>query len=230
MKKAIKRVKKMQFNKELRTRSMVIRFHILWVIFYVAVFVVVGIFAYKLYDEHKEDSLPAGSITLSTNKTKYQVGEVVKFKVTNHFPTTIYVANTCPSEPLDVYIWQNKKWQQISAIARNPDSKCYGQPRRIAVAPNSSLSYSYKEWPDLFAKPGVYRIIMKVDHYEGVPFRDFKVLKKRKVINQTDSSSVTSTQLQSLPAPTQNTDNDDAYEDNAKKEPEVEVENEVDDD
>lgn len=222
-------MKKIKLNRELRTRNMVIRYHLLWVLFYALLLIAAGIFAYRLYDEHKEDRLPAGYIDLEVSKTKYQVGEDVVFTVINRFPTDIYVANNCPGEPLDVYTWKNKKWQQIHATAKDPDSVCYEQDRRVEVAPNSSITYHYKHWPDLFKEPGVYRIAMRVDHYDEVPFQDFVVLKPAEVITNSTQQSIN--QSANTPTPASNDQNQTVQVegDDEKDEPnEVEIENDDD--
>jgi len=187
-------LKQSRFNKELRTRNMVVHLHLLWVAFYIVVVSLIAGVAYYYYHEHKEDQFPVGSIELKVSKPRYKPGETVSFSVINHFPTTIYVTNRCPQEPLDVYIWEDKQWKQIHDIAKDEDSQCFTQPRRVPVAPSSTLSYSFKDWPDLFKKPGVYRIVMKIDHYKGYPFQDFAVLKPQKVIKKTAPA-------QNLPAP-----------------------------
>lgn len=233
MKKVINKLHQVQFNRELRTRSMVIRFHILWLAFYVALAIGIGFFVYHLYTEHKEDVLPAGYVDLKVGKQKYQPGDTVSFKVTNNFPTTIYITNNCPEEPLDVYKWDGSKWHQIHDYYNGHDGMCSDQSRRIAIKPNSTLSYSYKDWPDLFKKSGVYRIVMRVDHYEGVPYQDFTVLNKPRTIHKSSPQSSTGTQSQQQTQQTHNTATDDTSSSTTNKhnaEPEDIHENEVDDD
>ena len=179
----------MRLNRELRTRNMVIRFHLLWVLFYVILIVGVGIFGWQLYREHDEDQFPSGAIELKVGKDKYQLNEEITFEVRNNFPTTIYVTNNCPEEPLNIFRWKDEKWIQIHDKIQSKDSECYKQPRRIAIAPNSVLEYHFKDWPNLFNKPGVYRLVMDIDHYDDLPFQDFVVLQPSKTRETSDESN-----------------------------------------
>lgn len=193
-------MKQARFNKELRTKNMVVNLHILWVAFYIITVSLIAAVAYYYYNKHKEDQFPVGSIELKVSKTRYKPGETVSFSVVNHFPTTIYVNNDCPEEPLDIYKWQNKQWTQIHEDS-NEDGVCHKQPRRVAVSPNSSLTYNFKDWPGLFKDPGVYRIVMKIEHYKGYPFQDFVVLKPQEVIEKTTPSQTVPAPINTAPAP-----------------------------
>ncbi|MBP6045125.1 hypothetical protein KA525_03155 [Candidatus Woesebacteria bacterium] len=223
-------MKQSKFNKELRTRGMVVNLHLLWVAFYVVAVSLIAVVAYYYYNKHKEDQFPVGSIELTVSKTRYKQGETVSFSVINHFPTTIYVNNRCPQEPLDVYKWENKQWKQIHDSAKSEDSLCFKQPRRVPVAPSSTLTYNFNDWPDLFKTPGVYRIVMKVEHYKGYPFQDFVVLKPQEIIkNATPSVILPPINNNPVPAPTktETKEPEDEREDNneAEDDNEVEVEN-----
>lgn len=220
----------MRLNRELRTKTMVIRFHILWVIFYVALFSGFIYLSAKVYNEHNEDKLPSGHIVLSVGKTKYQLNDKITFKIQNNFPNTIYVINNCPEEPLNVYRWENNEWKQIHDTAKDKNSNCYKQPRQIAIGARSSIEYDFEDWPNLFKKPGVYRLVMKLDHYDDLPYQDFVILKPAKVI---EIPSDDATPTLSNPPATSNDENKSATP-QREKEPdedkEQEPENELDDD
>jgi hypothetical protein len=143
-----------------------------------------------MYNKYETRHLPVGSIELSINKTQYQLGEVVGFTLTNHFPVPVYVTNQCPSEPLNVYRWENKEWVEIHATAKD-DAECYTQDRNIAVSSEGTRSYDFGDWPQLFGEPGVYRIAAAIDHYGGAPFQDFVVLEPAKIIEVMDPPRVT---------------------------------------
>ena len=179
----------MRFNRELRTRNMVIRFHILWVVFYIVLLSGVAAIAWNIYREHDEDQYPSGAIELKVGKEEYQLNEEITFKVKNNFPTTVFVTNSCPEEPLNVYRWQDEEWHQIHDKATNPDGECFKQPRRIAIKPNSALEYHFKDWPNLFSKAGVYRIVLDIDHYDDLPFQDFVVLKPLEINKDSTKTS-----------------------------------------
>lgn len=158
------------------------RYHLLWVAFYVILLGSTAVFAKQLYVEYDTDQIPSGYVELTVSKTQYQLGEPVEFTVINHFPTTIYVTNHCPKEPLHVFRWENNEWVEMHDEAESPDSECYKQERNIAIAPESSRAYNFNDWPNLFKEPGVYRIAMTVDHYGDIPFQDFVILKPREVV------------------------------------------------
>jgi hypothetical protein len=157
------------------------RFHLVWVAFYVMLFGASYSFASQLYHEYDEDQLPPGHIELLISKTEYQVGEPIEFTVINHFPTTVYVRNHCPEEPLNVYRWENERWVELHDKALDRSS-CYTQERNVAIPPEGSVQYNFSAWPNLFKDPGVYRIALEIDHYSSVPFQDFVILKPAEVV------------------------------------------------
>lgn len=161
------------------------RFYIPWIVLYAVLILGTVAFGASLYKTHDENQLPPGHIELKVNKTRYQLGEVVAFTVINHFPTTVYVTNECPEEPLNVYRWENEQWVQIHDIAEGEDSECYTEPRNVPIPSEGSRSYTFTEWPNLFTRPGVYRIATAIDHYGDVPFQDFVILEPAEVIEVT---------------------------------------------
>lgn len=156
------------------------RYHLFWLAFYLVLLGGGAAYAAHLYEEYNEDLLPSGHIELELDKDVYEVGEAVAFTVRNHFPTTVYVANHCPNEPLNVYRRVHDSWVALHATARE-NAECYGQERSVAIPPSGSRSYDFGDWPDLFQEPGVYRIAMVVDGYLEIPFRDFRVVVPRAV-------------------------------------------------
>jgi hypothetical protein len=154
----------------------------MWILFYLVLFG--GVFAYvnSWYRNHNENQLPSGHIELEMSKTAYQVGETVEFTVRNHFPTTVYVTNHCPQEPLSVYRWEEEKWVELHDIAQGGESTCTSQERNVAIPTENSRTYNFSNWPNLFKEPGVYRIALVVDHYTEIPFQDFVILKPADVV------------------------------------------------
>ena len=192
-------MKQLNLNREFRTRSFVFRFHLVWVAFYDVLLIMIAGFIGYLYHEHSEDQLPAGHVELTVSKTSYQPGEVVQFSIKNNFPTTIYTTNRCPEEPLDVYTWQDDNWHQIHDTAVQGQADCFTQPRNVALKAGQTITYSFKDWPHLFANPGVYRIVLHIDHYNDLPFQDFKVLEAPQAQRQPSSSSSPSTNTSTTP-------------------------------
>jgi hypothetical protein len=207
---------------------MVIRFHILWLIFYLVLIAGIVIFVVKVYNEHLENQFPDGTVKLSTSKQKYQKGDTVSFTIENNFPTKIYVPNRCPQEPLDVYEWKDEKWLQIHDTAVDKNSECYKQSRRITFLPGQKINYSFKDWPNLFKEPGVYRLVMDIEHYQQRPFVDFIVLKPAKVIKNTTPTQPSQSTTQA-PASSQTPAPAPTREREEEHEVEVEREQEVDD-
>lgn len=178
----------------------VARYHLMWSIVYLVL--IGGSIAYAghLYRQHDEDRLPAGFISLSLNKEQYTVGETVEFTVTNHFPTSIFIVNHCPQEPLIVYHWKDGAWKELHAIARE-NGKCYGEERKVAIPPEGSRGYDFADWPTLFTEPGVYRIAMAVENYSEIPFKDFVVVPVPVPVATTTPVEVTEEPAPTTPVP-----------------------------
>ena len=168
----------MRLNREFRTKTFVFRFHLLWVLFYLLVICIIGLFVHHVLEEHGDDQLPSGHVELSVSSGQYQPGETIYFTIKNNFPTKIYITNNCPSEPLNVYRWSGTRWDQIHDTAPSAESECYTQPRRVLIEAGKTVTYSFKDWPNLLSKPGVYRLVLVIDHYDQLPFVDFKILEK----------------------------------------------------
>ncbi|KKS29559.1 MAG: hypothetical protein UU89_C0018G0001 [Parcubacteria group bacterium GW2011_GWC2_42_11] len=153
-----------------------------WLIFY---FVLVGgVFAYakEWYSQHDENQLPSGHIELMMSKSAYQLGETVEFTVVNRFPTTVYVTNHCPNEPLNVYRWEGEQWVVLHDTVLGGKSVCASEERNVAIPTEGSRTYNFSDWPNLFKEPGVYRIALVVDHYIDIPFEDFVILQPAEVV------------------------------------------------
>jgi hypothetical protein len=162
-------------------KSITKRFYLSWIIVYLLMISGVAAYGATVYQKYDERQLPSGYVQLSVSKSHYQPGETVSFTVTNHFPVAIYVTNECPKEPLNVYRWESEQWIELHDTASD-DSECYTEPRRVPIPSEGAQSYDFADWPNLFAKPGVYRIATAIDHYGDVPFQDFVVLEPAEVI------------------------------------------------
>lgn len=158
------------------------RFPIIWILVYLIIIGGSATFAASLFEDIKEEQLPDGNIELLTNKDKYQLGEKIEFTVINHFPVSIFVANQCPNEPLNVYVWQGKEWTQIHDSAKDT-AECYTEDRNVEILPEKIRNYDFSDWPNLFTGPGVYRLAMVVDHSDDIFFKDFVILEPAKVLD-----------------------------------------------
>lgn len=174
----------MRLNKELKTPSKMTKYRLMWVGIYVLIFVLSGVFAYYIMHERAEDHLPSGFVDLKVSSTQYNIGDSIDFTVYNYYPVEIFVLNQCPNEPLHVFKWNENKWEQIHAKADKENSSCSKQSRKIAIPANGSLTYNFNDWPDLFTDPGVYRLVMSVDHSNDLPYQDFRILAPAEIIEQ----------------------------------------------
>lgn len=118
----------------------------------------------------------SGQILLSVSKTKYTVGDSISYTIENGLNMPITLENHCPNEPLHVYQWENDQWIRIHSQANQ--SVCTNQPKQIQIPANSSITRSYADWPKLFNKPGIYRIVAFADNYTALPYADFQVVDK----------------------------------------------------
>lgn len=173
-----------------RTRfALLMRRYLPWVLVYLFVIGGTTAFGATMYDKYETYRLPSGSIELSVDKTAYQLGETITFTVTNHFPVPIYVTNQCPKEPLNVYRWEEETWIPLYAQSRDAD-ECPEEERDVAIESEESRSYTFNDWPELFEKPGVYRIAAEIDHSNDIPFQDFVVLIPPETIEVVDPPEI----------------------------------------
>jgi hypothetical protein len=119
-----------------------------------------------------------GQIRLTVDQSQYSVGQTVRFKLSNNSPKAISVINNCPNEPLEVYYLDastvTAQWQRVRDSANA--AKCIDAPRQYTIDPGTESSASYRYWPELFAKPGRYRIVAPVEQYDDKPTVEFDVI------------------------------------------------------
>ncbi|MCA9347022.1 hypothetical protein KC930_00370 [Candidatus Saccharibacteria bacterium] len=130
---------------------------------------------YVLGSRIRTRSYPVGSIEISTQYSTYLVGEEIKFTVYNKYNGPIYINNSCPAEPLEVFRSENGKWVHIHDTA---NKVCNPNDRTVEVPANGSVTSTFKDWPSLFNKVGKYRIATYVDYYGSIPYYDFEVVAK----------------------------------------------------
>ena len=117
--------------------------------------------------------LPAGDIQLTTTYGKYLIGEPVNFSVINRFNSSIFVINECPGEPLGVYRFENNRWVRIHAKA---DKICNEEDRQINIPAQKTVSLSLAPWKELFSQPGKYRLVLFVEYYNSLPYKDIEIV------------------------------------------------------
>ncbi len=147
-----------------------------WIIFYL---LVVAIFALTVYLQAQGVNtlnFVNGALQLTTPKTKYTVGDTIGYTLKNSLSQPVTLVNTCPQEPLYVYTWTNNSWVRIHDVAAA--SVCAGEPKRQTIPVGGSYTQSFANWPHLFQKPGIYRIVGLATNYTALPYADFQVVAK----------------------------------------------------
>ena len=147
-----------------------------WTAFYL---VLLAAFIFVIiWQSHKVNiyQFPNGVIQLSVSKAKYTVGQTVAFEIHNGLSNSIQLVNKCPNPPLHIYQWESGQWIGMSAAAKN--SNCNGQ-HFIAIKPGQTYKSNYKNWPKLFNKPGIYRVVAFASNYTALPYADFQIVGKQ---------------------------------------------------
>ncbi len=147
-----------------------------WVFLYL---VLIASFAATVYWQAKRVNtleFANGIIQLTTSKTKYTVGDTISYTLKNGLDQPITLANNCPQEPLYVYAWTNNSWVRIHDIAAA--SKCAGEPKQQTIPAGGTYSQNFNDWPNLFNKPGIYRLVSLASNYTALPYTDFQVVAK----------------------------------------------------
>ncbi len=157
-----------------------------WLFFYL---LLIFLFIYSFHGQTKKVNtlnFASGNLQLTTSKSKYTVGDTISYTLKNGFKQPITFINNCPNEPLYVYSWSNNSWVRIHDTANA--SACNNIPKQQTIAAGSSYTQNFNSWPNLFNKPGIYRIVGFASNYTEIPYADFKVLAKPvapKVVTQT---------------------------------------------
>jgi plastocyanin len=152
------------------------RVRLFWVVFYIALAVVVAFGLYQAANHIRTHTLPVGQVQLSVPYSKYLVGEPITFTIKNNYNSPIYVANQCPAEPLDVYRQEAGVWVRLHDTATLSD--CTDEQRQILVPPNAAVNGNFNAWRNLFSRPGKYRVVVFVEHYNALPYQDFEIITK----------------------------------------------------
>lgn len=147
-----------------------------WIAIYIAIFAAFLVIIFWQSGKVNTLGFPAGQILLSVSKSKYTVGQTVAFTITNDLSNAITLVDNCPNEPLHVYQWESNQWVRIHAQAKS--SNCNNQANRTVIQPHATLTRNYANWPQLFAKPGIYRLVAFADNYTALPYVDFQVVGK----------------------------------------------------
>jgi hypothetical protein len=147
-----------------------------WILIYI---ILIACFIFAVYWQTKRVNtlgFASGELQLTTSKIKYTVGDTVTYTLKNGLSQPLTFVNTCPQEPLFVYSWTNNTWVRIHATAAS--SACSGEPKQRTIAAGGTYTQSFADWPNLFNKPGIYRIVGLATNYTALPYADFQVVAK----------------------------------------------------
>ena len=147
-----------------------------WALVYVLLIVGLGIAIYLQAKRVDTLGFANGQLQLTTSKTKYTVGDTISYTLKNGLSEPITLKNTCPQEPLYAYSWTNNAWVRIHDTAKA--SVCKGEPSQFTIPAGGSYSQNFSNWPNLFSKPGIYRIVALANNYTALPYTDFQVVAK----------------------------------------------------
>ncbi|HVC36529.1 MAG TPA: hypothetical protein VNE40_03780 [Candidatus Dormibacteraeota bacterium] len=151
-----------------------------WIFFYLLVLAIVVAIVYLQGSKVNTLELPNGQLQLTVSKSKYTVGDTVQFTIRNNFSSPIYLLNKCPQELLHVYQFKNSAWERIHDTATS--SSCSSAQQKITIPPGTSTTKTYADWPNLFSKPGIYRLVAFADNYPNLAYADFQVVQSSKPI------------------------------------------------
>jgi hypothetical protein len=165
-----------------------------WGIVYVVLLVgcLSGLFA--VASHIKTHTIATGEVQLSTNYSRYVVGEAVSFTITNNYNAPIFVTNKCPGEPLAVYRQAAGKWVRIHDAAAPKD--CPSEQRQVSLPASSTVTSSLAPWHNLFAQPGKYRLVATVNGYAALPYIDFEVVAPLAALQPLEVMAVAASQPQ----------------------------------
>ena len=147
-----------------------------WILLYL---ILIALFFFAVYWQVKKVNtlnFANGIIQLTTSKTKYTVGDTIGYTIKNGLNQPIVLINRCPHSPLYVYTWTNNAWVRIHDTANQ--SVCASQPKQKTIGSGQSYTQTFANWPKLFSKPGIYRIVELATNYTALPYADFQVVAK----------------------------------------------------
>ncbi|MBD3330653.1 membrane protein insertase YidC [Candidatus Peregrinibacteria bacterium] len=123
-------------------------------IVFFAVFLTLN-FIFQSCQGDKELPADTGNLLLTTTKDEYGVSKTVTIEIENLTGEEVVIPNECPSEPLNVYRYENNKWTQKTS---SPPLNC-PDTSDITLAHGDSTRITYENWNyALFSDKGRYKI------------------------------------------------------------------------
>lgn len=147
-----------------------------WILLYIALIAGFVFAVYWQAGRVNTLNFVSGKMELTTSKTQYTVGDPINYTLKNGLGEPVTFVNTCPQEPFYTYSWVNNSWVRIHDTA--DASVCNGKPMQRTIPAGGSYTQSFTHWPNLFKKPGIYRIVGLATNYTALPYTDFQVIAK----------------------------------------------------
>jgi YidC/Oxa1 family membrane protein insertase len=105
-------------------------------------------------------SLANNDLGIAVLNSEYKMDDLVTVQLKNNTNQTIEIANDCPSEPLDVFKYQNGEWIQLNI---SPKVNCISTDPYL-IQPGEDLKLDYKSYNHaLFGDIGRYKIGMSAE-------------------------------------------------------------------
>lgn len=129
------------------------------VLLFLIVFLAINYLFSSCQDKDKEKILSSdGNITFTTTDTEYSRAQTVIVKIKNNTNEPFIIKNECPSEPFDIFKYENNEWVQKTA---SPILNCQNSAD-ITVPPQKDIKITYDNWNyALFSDMGRFKIEYK---------------------------------------------------------------------
>jgi len=121
-------------------------------------FLTAGFFTYQWWQVKGELPRQLG-VTIATDKTEYQQGEIIKIIVRNNLDKSIwYMKEMCPPSCCLLYKWENNEWKFVGIpfacfVFTGPG----GIGELDKLKPGEEIRKEWNTKEDEFAEPGTYR-------------------------------------------------------------------------
>lgn len=147
-----------------------------WILIYL---LIIFVFIFVIYYQARKVNtlgFVQGQITLNSSKAIYTVGDQISYTITNGLSSTISLVNNCPKPLLYVYQWESNQWVSITSQANS--KSCSSNSKLIPITSGSSYHGNFANAPQLFSKPGIFRLVAFANNYQSLPYVDFEVVAK----------------------------------------------------
>ena len=135
--------------------------------------------------------LPPDAVEIVLSKDSYEVGEEIIFGVQNKTDRSLRVENECPYEPLEIYRWNDSRWEHIKAQAK---VECRADHEDIMIEPYSLVGSTFLPWSNIiFKEVGKYRLELKIEGFGNNFYKEFEI--KPKTIMEQEKKAAENTTI-----------------------------------